>query len=98
MPHRVAERLRPVRTHPWLVYAAGLGVFAAGFALRYAAGGALDASPFITLFPAILVAALIGGLRVGLVRWPCSVFSAGGIFSWCRCEAGQYGMAARPRL
>ena len=67
MPHRVAERLRPVRNHPWLGLAAGLAVFAAGFALRYAAGAALDAVPFITLFPAILVAALIGGLRVGLI-------------------------------
>ena len=75
MPHRVAERLRPVRTHPWLGYAAGLAVFAAGFALRYAAGATLDAVPFITLFPAILVAALVGGLRVGLVVAVLSFFS-----------------------
>jgi two-component sensor histidine kinase len=50
-------------------------VFAAGFALRYAAGASLDAVPFITLFPAILVAALIGGLRVGLVVAVLSFFS-----------------------
>jgi two-component sensor histidine kinase len=75
VPDRVAERLRPVRTHPWLGYAAGLAVFAAGFALRYAAGASLDAVPFITLFPAILVAALIGGLRVGLVVAVLSFFS-----------------------
>jgi two-component sensor histidine kinase len=93
LPHRVAERLRPVRTHLWLGYAAGLGVFAAGFALRYAAGGALDASPYITLFPAILVAALVGGLRVGLVVAVLSFFSGWYFFvppagSWAIRDAG----------
>jgi two-component sensor histidine kinase len=75
LPHRVAERLRPIRTHPWLGLAAGLAAFAAGFALRYVAGKALDAVPFITLFPAILVAALVGGLRVGLLVAVLSFFS-----------------------
>ena len=75
MPDRVAERLRPLRVHPWLGYAAGLAVFAAGFGLRYAAGARLDAVPFITLFPAILVAALIGGLRVGLIVAVLSFFT-----------------------
>jgi two-component sensor histidine kinase len=42
-------------------------VFAVGFLLRSAAGARLEAVPFITLFPAILVAALVGGLRPGLV-------------------------------
>ena len=93
MPHRVAERLRPVRTHPWLGYTAGLGVFAAGFVLRYAAGGALDASPYITLFPAILVAALVGGLRVGLVVAVLSFFSGWYFFvppagSWAIRDGG----------
>lgn len=67
MPHRVAERLRPVRNHPWLGFVAGLAVFALGFLLRYAAGPALEAVPFITLFPAILVAALVGGSRIGFI-------------------------------
>jgi len=75
LPHRVAERLRPVRNHPWLGFAAGLGVFAAGFSLRYAAGATLGSVPFITLFPAILVAALLGGLRAGLFVALLSFFS-----------------------
>ena len=75
MPYRVAERLRPLRGHPWLGFGAGLPVFAAGFLLRYVAGASLDAVPFITLFPAILVAALVGGLRVGLVVAVLSFFS-----------------------
>jgi two-component sensor histidine kinase len=80
VPHRVAERLRPVRNHPWLSFAAGLAAFAAGFALRYAAGATLDAAPYITLFPAILVAALIGGLRVGLFVAVLSFFSGWYLF------------------
>lgn len=75
MPDRVAERLRPIRMHPWLGYTAGFAVFAAGFALRYAAGATLDSVPFITLFPAILVAALMGGLGVGLLVAVLSFFS-----------------------
>ena len=67
MPYRIVERLQPVRRHPWLGYAVGLGIFAVGFLLRYLPGGVLDAVPFITLFPSILIAALIGGLHVGIV-------------------------------
>ena len=67
MPYRVVEKLRPLRRHPWLGYAAGLAVFALAFLLRFVAGGVLDDVPFITLFPAILIAALLGGLQVGLV-------------------------------
>ena len=67
MPYRVIERLRPLRRHAWLGYVAGLGVFAFAFLLRFLAGGILDDVPFITLFPAILIAALLGGLHVGVV-------------------------------
>jgi two-component sensor histidine kinase len=67
MPYRIVERLQPVRKHPWLGYAVGLAIFALGFLLRYLPGGVLDAVPFITLFPAILIAALVGGLSVGIV-------------------------------
>jgi hypothetical protein len=65
---------RSARTHG-LAMSPVLRCFAVGFTLRYAAGAALDAVPFITLFPAILVAALIGGLRVGLVVAVLSFFS-----------------------
>ena len=67
MPFTIFERLRPIRSHAWLGYAAGLLIFAAGFLLRYLPGGMLESVPFITLFPAVLIAALIGGFRVGLL-------------------------------
>jgi two-component sensor histidine kinase len=67
VPFRVVDRLRPIRNNPWLAYSVGLLIFAGGFLLRYLPGGILEAVPFITLFPSILVAALIGGLWVGLL-------------------------------
>ena len=77
MTYRIAEATRWLRSHPWLGYAAGLGIFGFGFLLRYAAGGTLDNVPFITLFPAILVAALIVGLQVGI-----AVAVLSGIAAW----------------
>jgi K+-sensing histidine kinase KdpD len=67
LTYRLAEATRWLRAHSWLGYAVGLGIFALAFLFRFAAGGILDDVPFITLFPAILVAALLGGLRVGLI-------------------------------
>ena len=67
MPHRLVEATYLLRHHPWLGYAAGLVVFALAFLVRFVAQGWLDDVPFITLFPAILIAALIGGLRVGVM-------------------------------
>jgi two-component system, sensor histidine kinase PdtaS len=66
VPFRTVESLRPIRNKPWLGFSVGLLIFGAGFLLRYAAGGTLETVPFITLFPAILIAALIGGVWVGL--------------------------------
>src|SRR3954469_11813168 len=50
MTYRLAEATRWLRTHPWLGYAVGLGIFAFGFLLRFAGGGLLDDVSFITLF------------------------------------------------
>ena len=50
----------------WLALTISLGAFALAFALRFAFGDTLGSVPFITLFPAILVAALIGGLCIGM--------------------------------
>ncbi len=66
MPFRIVETFRPIRDNPWLAYPVGLLIFAAGFLLRYFPGGTLETVPFITLFPAILIAALICGVWVGL--------------------------------
>ncbi len=67
MPYRIVEKLAPIKRNAWYGFAAGLLIFAAGFFLRYVSGGMLEHVPFITLFPAILVAALVGGLRVGIM-------------------------------
>ena len=97
MPFRIVESLRPVRTNPWLGYSFGLFIFAAGFLLRYLPGGMLETVPFITLFPAILVAALIGGLRVGLLVAVLS-FVAGWYFflppynSWALENTGNWAL------
>jgi len=66
MPFRVVESFRPIRNNPWLGIAAGVFIFTCGFLLWYVPGGILEIVPFITLFPAILIAALIGGLWAGL--------------------------------
>jgi two-component sensor histidine kinase len=75
MPFRVVDRLRPFRRNPWLGLGAGLVIFAAGFLLRYIPGNILGAVPFITLFPAILLAALVGGLPAGIMVAVFSFFA-----------------------
>lgn len=89
--YRISERFRPLRHHPWQGYAVGLGIFTAGFAARYLPGGALEAVPFITFFPSILIAALIGGLRVGVM---VAVLSC--LASWYFFLAPQYSWALSP--
>lgn len=60
-------KIRDLRQHFWLALTVSLGLFAFAFSLRFAFGEALGYVPFITLFPAILVSALIGGLWIGVV-------------------------------
>ncbi|WLA74227.1 histidine kinase dimerization/phosphoacceptor domain -containing protein [Bradyrhizobium diazoefficiens] len=72
-----------------------MAIFAAGFALRYLPGNSLEAVPFITLFPAILVAALVGGLWVGLLVAVLSFFAGWYFFlppqnSWAIGEKGAF--------
>ena len=59
------SRLR--RKRPWLALAISLGIFLLALLMRLVIGDALQDVPFITLFPAILIAALVGGLRAGIV-------------------------------
>ena len=66
MPFRIVGTFRPIRDNPWLGYPVGLLIFAAGFLIRYLPGGMLETVPFITLFPTILIVALICGVWVGL--------------------------------
>src|SRR4029453_8692969 len=55
------------RDRPGLGLALALGIFLIAFLVRDAFGDALRVVPFITLFPAILLAALVGGLRAGIL-------------------------------
>jgi two-component sensor histidine kinase len=75
VPYRIIEKVRPIRTNPWYGFAVGLVIFAFAFVLRYVPGWRLESVPFITLFPAILVAALLGGLRVGIMVALLSFFA-----------------------
>jgi hypothetical protein len=56
-------------------------VFLVAFALRYSFGNELYTVPFITLFPAILISALIGGLWIGVVVAILSAIAPGFGFS-----------------
>jgi two-component sensor histidine kinase len=65
---RLVNALRELRQkQPWLGLLLGLSVFLFAFLLRFLSGDAMRDLPFITLLPAILIAAMIGGLRVGVV-------------------------------
>ncbi len=56
------------RHHPWHGYAIASAIFVAAFLLRLTFGEQDDPNvPFITFFPAILLAALFGGARAGIV-------------------------------
>ncbi len=59
--------MRPLRGRPgfWLI--AGLAVFAIAFVIRFSADMVLEAVPFITFFPAVVIAAIIGGNRAAFV-------------------------------
>jgi two-component sensor histidine kinase len=75
---RVVTTLRKLRReHPWLALAMSLGVLAIALLIRLAMPKLMQGLPFITLLPAILIAALIGGLRVGIV-----ITILGGAAAW----------------
>jgi two-component system, sensor histidine kinase PdtaS len=61
-----SDDLLRLRRSPLLGLALALCVFLAAFILRYSFGTELYTVPFITLFPAILISALVGGLWVGV--------------------------------
>jgi two-component sensor histidine kinase len=65
---RIVNSLRVLRQkQPALGLALALGIFLLAFLVRYAFGDALKVVPFITLFPAILIAAMVGGLKAGIL-------------------------------
>jgi K+-sensing histidine kinase KdpD len=64
---RLGEPILWLRARPLLGLAFALCVFLAAFLLRFSFGSDLYNVPFITLFPAILISALVGGLWVGVI-------------------------------
>jgi two-component sensor histidine kinase len=65
-----------LRKRPLLGFAVALVVFLVAVSLRSSFGNELYAVPFITLFPAILIAALVGGLWVGVIVTMLSALAA----------------------
>jgi two-component sensor histidine kinase len=75
---RVVTTLRTLRRErPWLALALALVVLAVALLVRLALPEAMHSLPFITLLPAVLIAAMIGGLHVGIV-----ITILGGIAAW----------------
>ena len=71
------EAIQLIRTsRPWLGLSIALLVFLIAVGLRYLFNQQLYNVPFITLFPAILISALVGGLRVGLLVAVLSAITA----------------------
>lgn len=65
---RLVNALRRIRhQRPWLGLSLGLLIFAIALLLRAAMADVMKDVPFITLLPAILIAAMVGGLWVGVV-------------------------------
>jgi two-component sensor histidine kinase len=70
------DAIRRLRKRPALGFAIALAVFLAAFGLRYSFSGELYNVPFITLLPAILISALIGGVWVGAAVAALSAIAA----------------------
>jgi two-component sensor histidine kinase len=64
LPSHLFRRLR--RDRPWLGLALGAGLFAIAGISRFFLGGLSEGFEPITLLPAMLLAGLVGGIRVGL--------------------------------
>ena len=59
--------LRNLRRHPWLGAVMALAIFLFAFAVHYWVGTDYAISPFVTLFAAIALSALLGGLWIGVL-------------------------------
>lgn len=76
-----------LRDRPWLAYAAGLLLFGAAIGVRR---GVLDAQlgnafPFLTFFPAIVLAAMVGGRGPGGL---CALLSLAASWYWYLSQRG----------
>ena len=76
---RLSDAILRLRTRPLFAFAFALSIFLAAVFVRYSFGNELYTVPFITLFPAILISALVGGLWVGVI---VAVLSAVAAWLW----------------
>ncbi len=70
------ERLRRLRRTPWIGYCVTALAVAVAIGARMAIGGLLADAPFLTFYPAIVVATIAGGPRAGLFAVIASGFAA----------------------
>jgi len=86
----VFRRLR--RDRPWQGFAAGLVLFAVASTLRLLLGGLSEGFGPMTFLPAILLAALLGGIQVGLAIATLCVFVG---WVWFFPPYGTFTLASR---
>jgi PAS domain S-box-containing protein len=90
--HRIVERIQRIRQHPDAGYGVAIGLVSLAALARLALSDYLGAQiPFITFFPAIIIATLLGGLWPGVCATILSALTAWYLFlppafSW---ELGQ---------
>jgi PAS domain S-box-containing protein len=79
--HDFVERVRALRTDPIATYGIAICAVAVATGIRWLLGGwLLDGLPFITFYPAIIVATLIGGLWPGVLATILSSMAAWYLF------------------
>jgi two-component sensor histidine kinase len=71
------DTLHRIRERPLLSHCLAFAILAVALGLRPIFGSVLQGLPFITFFPAIVIAGLLGGVRLGVAA---TVMSA--LFSW----------------
>ena len=71
----ILEFATDLRRKPWIAYPVAAGLFGMAFLLHWEAGQ--QGFPFVTFIPAVMLSALLGGLRPGLL-----VALASGAAAW----------------
>jgi PAS domain S-box-containing protein len=74
------EPLRKIRQRRWAGYAAAVGAVAAAAALRVTLGFHLPGAVFVTFYPAVVLASLMGGALAGALAVALSAVAANFLF------------------
>lgn len=74
---KLVNLARPLREHPWLGDAFGVGMFLVAVSVRFAVNGILPPGfPFLTFFPVVILTTFFCGLRPGITCAALSTFAA----------------------